>query len=1165
MGDVGEGGERSPVKVRRGRSLMVKLVATFMALSIVMVGVVAVLAAQRARDSLEESVYGQLSAAQELTGQSILRWVDEQRRNLAFAAGLLRGVSGTEAGQVSDPVAVLLDPETFAGPKLVARDQLRATLDYIVKETADASELFVLDPNGTIVASTTPEHEGVDQSGEEYAQRGSSGQYVQPVGRSVLTKTPTIIVSTPLFDSGGMVRGVLAAMLDLSRVDRIVLEKTGLGDGGRSYLVDQDREFAHASLSVDGQGDQLASPAIDQALQEQTGRGQYVDYAGVPVVGAYTYLPDIGAALVSEITQDQAFAASTRLAATIAIIGALVVALMGVLIYAASRRIASPILAITQTAVAVRGGDLTKEAPVTTRDEVGVLAETFNGMTVQLRENVETLERRVDERTAELATQKAYFEALVEISPAAVVTMDLGQHVTGWNPAATRLFGYQPSEAIGRSIDQLVLGTNEMVLEGQEVARASAQTGRFDTITRRSRKDGTEVDVEVIMVPLIVDDAAVGWYVVYHDITELQAAREEADRANEAKSTFLATMSHEIRTPMNAIIGMSGLLADTALDDEQREYTDIIQVSGEGLLAIINDILDFSKIEAGRMDLESDEFSLRSCVEAVVELMGPVAARKGLDLAYTMAAGTPERVMGDANRLRQILLNLLSNAVKFTESGHVLLAVSAETEEGTSESTITVAVTDTGIGLTAEQAGRLFQSFSQADVSTSRKYGGTGLGLAISKRLAELMGGDLRVDSPGLDGPGSTFTLRLSTTPPEGDFPAPAADLTGRRIGVIDRSPILRRVLRELLESWGADVAVIDDPAGAATLLRQVDAVVVDCPAGAVLSGLDVMDVAAGVCPVILTSAAPRREVLSDPRAAMAAGWVPKPVKPATLASALASAIGVATTVAEPPADVDGGALPATGRSLRVLLAEDNVLNQKLAVTLLERMGHAVSVANDGAEAVEAALGGGFDVILMDLQMPEVDGLEATRRIIDAMGPERPRIVALTANALSEDREASIAAGMDGFLTKPIRRDELAASLSGVADAAGPGRPREAEVPVQGDDEPAVRRDVFRQRVIDMVGGEDAEFEEDLVAEFLTGLPGLRSGMLAAAASGDAETLQRSAHTLKSHAALFGADRLESACRALEAAAADGDLAPALVDGVLSESERVEAAVRSFD
>jgi CheY-like chemotaxis protein len=296
----------------------------------------------------------------------------------------------------------------------------------------------------------------------------------------------------------------------------------------------------------------------------------------------------------------------------------------------------------------------------------------------------------------------------------------------------------------------------------------------------------------------------------------------------------------------------------------------------------------------------------------------------------------------------------------------------------------------------------------------------------------------------------------------------------------------------------------------------------------------------------------------------MTAGWVPKPVKPASLASALASALGVDATVGAPPPGVHDDPTPVTGRSLRVLLAEDNVLNQKLAVTLLERMGHVVSVANDGAEAVDAALGGGFDVILMDLQMPEVDGLEATRRIIDAMGPDRPRIVALTANALSEDREASIAAGMDGYLTKPIRRDELAVTLNGVAETAGPGRPREAEVPVQGDDEPAVRRDVFRQHVSDMVGGEDAEFEADLVAEFLTGLPGLRSAMLAAAASGDAVTLQRSVHTLKSHAALLGADRWERQCRALEAAAAEGDLAPALVDSVLAESERVEDAVRSF-
>ena len=1161
----------SVVRVKRGRSLMAKLVVTFLVLSIVMVGLVAALATQRARDSLEESVYGRLNAAQVLTSQSIVRWIEEQRRNLTFAAGLLGGVQQqTSTGAKTDVVAQLLDPDSDAQVKVVAREGMRQLLQYIVRQTADAAELFVLDENGTIVASTTPGHEGLDQSEEEYFTRGQSGQFTRPVAGSELSDGPAIIVSTPLFDADGLLRGVLAANLDLARVDRIVLQKTGLGDGGQSYLVDADHEFVHAQLG--GQSGAVRSAAIDQGLQQQSGRGLYDDYAGVPVIGSYAWIEDIGVAMVSEITQEQAFAPASQLATSIALIGIVVVLLMGVLIYVASRRIAGPILSITETAIAVRGGDLTKTAPVRTHDEVGVLAETFNGMTAQLRENVETLERRVDERTAELATQKTYFEALVEISPAAVVTMDLDQHVTGWNPAATTLFGYLPDEAIGRSIDDLVLGSDEMRAEGAAVALASLEAGRHDLITQRSRKDGSVVDVEIVMVPLVVDGRTVGSYVVYHDITELQAARLEADRANEAKSSFLATMSHEIRTPMNAIIGMSGLLSDTDLDIEQREYAGIIQGSGEALLAIINDILDFSKIEAGRMDLESVEFSLRQCIESALDLMGPLATRKGLDLAYDMPATVPERIVGDPNRMRQILLNLLGNAVKFTEAGHVRLSVeAAETGPDGGRQRIIVAVTDTGIGLSDEQVGRLFQSFSQADLSTSRKYGGTGLGLAISKRLAELMGGDVQVQSPGYDGQGSTFVLTLSVLPAAAPH-APEPFLSGRRVLLVEPSELQRGVLAGLLGSWGADIdsvaSVADAPGG-----TDADVVLIGCgtqdadDAVTYLVSLRRSSSSA----VLVTSAYPRRDVMADPRwrDLGSVEWVTKPVKPDALAGAVVRGLGIedAPTFGHDPKDElveEAGARP-----LAILLAEDNALNQRLAVTLLTRMGHSVTVANDGREAVEQAVTGLFDLILMDVQMPEVDGLEATRRIIAEMGDARPRIVALTANALSEDRASTAAAGMDGYLAKPLRRDELAAALAETADLLAEAAPKTtAALPATSTTQPAagevVSAAAFRQRVADMVGSVDPDFERELVNAFLEGLPGIVAGIESGADTGDAELLRRSAHTLKSHAAVFGAVRLETECRALEGAAADGLPAHDLVAVVLAEAQRVEDAVRDL-
>ncbi len=1163
------------VRVRRGRSLMAKLVATFLVLSVVMVAAVAVLATQRARDSLEESVYGRLGAAQDLTRQSLVRWIEEQRRNLTFAAGLMGGSQqGRQSTAETDVVARLLDPESSVQTRLQAKEELRSQMQYIVRQTADAAELFALDENGVIVASTTQAHEGIDQSHEEYFTRGASGQFTRPVGASDLADGPAAIVSTPLFDGDGLLRGVLAANLDLGRVDRIVLQQNGLGDGGQTYLVDAEREFVHDQLAatVDSTID---SQAISDALADQSGRGQYADYAGRPVIGAYTWLPEIGAALVSEINQEQAFAPATELATTIAVIGVIVVLLMAILIYVASRRIAAPILSITETAVAVRGGDLNVEAPVRTRDEVGVLAETFNGMTAQLRESVATLERRVDERTAELATQKAYFEALVEISPAAVVTMDLDEQVTGWNPAATTLFGYQPEEAIGRSVSQLVLGTDEMRIEGASFARASSESGRHDAITRRTRKDGTVVDVEIIMVPLTVDGETVGSYVVYHDISELQAARQDADRANEAKSAFLATMSHEIRTPMNAIIGMSGLLSDTDLDVEQREYAGIIQGSGEALLAIINDILDFSKIEAGRMDVEEVPFSLRDCVESTLDLVSPLASRKGLDLGYSMSLDSPVVITGDPNRVRQILVNLLGNAVKFTDGGHIRVSASVDpAPAGVDRPTATISVTDTGIGLTEEQVGRLFQSFSQADLSTARKYGGTGLGLAISKRLAELMGGDLRVDSPGMDGVGSTFTLTLPVTVVEAAEPS-ARFLDGRRVLVVEPSPVSRQLLGDLMGGWGAAVDVVDDLA-AASGRPEADVIVIGC---SVADSEDVLDYvvslrAAQGTPVVLSSAQPRRDVMTDPRwrEMTAIDWLSKPIKPAAVAAALARCLGMEQAPGFGASTGESELGAPAARPLRILLAEDNPLNQKLAVTLLTRMGHAVTVAENGRVAVTEAVNQSFDLILMDVQMPEMDGLEATRRIIEALGDARPRIVALTANAMSEDRSATAEAGMDGYLAKPLRREELAAVLVETADLLPEPGPEIEQAAVGGDVRDAASPDparpvdpqAFRERVAAMVGAEDLEFERELIASFLDGLPALVAEIESGADATDAEGLRRAAHTLKSHAAVFGAVRLEAECRSLEAAAADGLPVHDLAVLVVAEAKVVEAAVRAL-
>lgn len=820
-----------------------------------------------------------------------------------------------------------------------------------------------------------------------------------------------------------------------------------------------------------------------------------------------------------------------------------------------------------------------------------------------------------DRKRAEEELQTALLEsrrlaAIIEATPDYVGIADL----QGWslyvNQAGQRMVGKpaahyaKPWNVAGCYPEHVLPQIGEMM---ETVLRGEAWSGELALL----HYDGRQFPIEEVTFPLRDANGNIEAVATFiRDISEkkqaqaeLERAKEAAEAANKAKSTFLANMSHEIRTPMNAVIGMTGLLLNTPLSPKQQDFVETIRTAGDSLLTIINDILDFSKIEADKLELEKQPFDLRACVESALDLVAPHTAQKRLDLAYVIEPHVPAGITGDVTRLRQILVNLLSNAIKFTEAGEVVVsvtttdhrpptAISSTTGASGQIYELHISVRDTGIGIAPERMGRLFQSFSQLDASTTRQFGGTGLGLAISKRLAELMGGAMWAESEGLDR-GATFHFTLqaeaAAVPERRYLHEPRPELSGKRILIVDDNPTNRRILYLQLQSWGMLAYPAATPAEALAAFERgecFDVAILDMHMPE-MDGLLLAETIGRVnttCPgqtelplIMLTSVGHAAVELESP--ANFAAFLTKPVKPSQLYDALVSVLAEGYVPPEHPAPQPGQErLLAEQLPLRILLVEDVAVNQKFALLALEEMGYRADVAGNGLEALAAVVRQPYDAILMDVQMPEMDGLEATRRIhqiwesdglLELPISQRPYIIAMTANALQGDREMCLEAGMDDYISKPIYLNELHAALerAGInkTTAQPPaamavngqqnGRALLAAPPAAGSIEPETLAQLLK-----LPNG------PQIISLYLAEAGELLVALQTAVAQNDAPAVREAAHSLKGGSSYLGAKSLAGLSGALEQQGRDGNLTHAadLLAQIAAEFERVSDTLKTI-
>ncbi|MEV1290062.1 response regulator [Micromonospora sp. NPDC049679] len=973
--------------------------------------------------------------------------------------------------------------------------------------------VWAMDASGRMLAFDPPQpgiigrnfdfrdyHQGVMRTGRPY---------VSTAYQAAITGNPRAVAVTAPVMVNGQVIGSIGIGLRLEAVAAFTarqadMQKVNLKVADRNGVL-----LAGPGSEQPGLPSVAGDPHVRAALAGRSGMVRGTDN-GVDTLSAYRPVPDLGWAVLANVPASEAFAGADRFTGRVLAVASLLAQVL-----------------LVGLVIAVRA------------------------------------ERRRRMAEADVARREDQLNSILEAAGDAYVAVDVDGYVTRWNTRAEKMFGWTAPEVLGEAATDLIIPGDD-AQDRRDRFRAVLAGGRSSlpdhpVEVRVRRRDGTVFPAEMT-IWYSRSGTDVTFSAFLRDITdrkryetELAAARDEALAASRMKSEFVANMSHEIRTPMNGVIGLTTLLLETDLDARQRDYLTTVQNSADALLNVINDILDFSKIEAGKLEIDPVDFDVRALAEDVVSLLAATAQAKGLEITAAVHPALPPTVRGDVHRIRQILTNLLSNAVKFTDRGEVIVEVGVGEAVGDDGiRSVTFAVVDTGIGIPADGQAHLFEAFTQVDASTTRRYGGTGLGLTISRQLVELMGGSIGVDSMVGAGSRFHFTLPLrSGVEPHAHPPAPA-DLAGVRVLIVDDNPTNRKVVRDLLTMWGMRPwAVPDGKAALAALRAAVDRA--DPFAVALLDmhmpGLDGLQVARAVLAddalrstrlAMLTSTNQAGEA-QEARECGIEAYLTKPVRAAQLRAALVQLLGRATRPVVGTGEPDRRAAPLDdGRpATRILVAEDNEVNQQVAVEMLASLGYAADVAPDGEQALRMLGTQRYDAVLMDCQMPNLDGFQATERIRRMAAPlDTMPVIALTASALPSDEQRCLDSGMDAFLTKPLRKHQLDAVLrehllrQTAEVAAGPSSAAEPSAGPDGVLDPDVLEELREM---------GPAFVDRVLKSYLRNAPDTAAAIRAAAAREDLQELARLAHKLRGSSGTLAGWQLAATCGALEEAAVAND------------------------